>query len=349
MALRRSSDVFQFSTQQECWEGMQYALDNHADIVNFSAGWHDNWNPKPDYKRWRDNVKNLMHGGVLFVTITHNDENRTGAPKNVRTPGRVPVALTVGSTDRTDKISKLSNHGPVTWQTVRPFLDYPWPPGLRKPDVTAPGVDILSTVLGGGYGPMDGTSMAAPHVAGLAALLLEKDPSLSPYDLKFIIEETSFPLSPKPDNVFGWGRIDALEAIKYRISPLPYDLATDRAGLDIWVDNDDNGRPNDPVPGTNHLYARIRNLGGQVVSDVEVRFYSFGARGASCGSGPRKRIGTYRVPILGPENSRHETALAVIHWEFQIGDPRCIGVEIAAHPPNRREMNRSNNTGFRKL
>ncbi|HEX5717753.1 MAG TPA: S8 family serine peptidase [Thermoanaerobaculia bacterium] len=350
MALRET-DSIQLSTQFECWMGMEYALDNGADIVNFSSGWRARWTPA--YAVWRLEIENLMDAGVLFVTITHNDENDIGSPDNVRTPGRVPLALTAGATTDKEALACFSNQGPVTWQTVDPYLDYPWPPGLRKPDVTAPGVDVVSTVRPDPiptrfYGSMSGTSMAAPHAAGLAALLLDKDPSLSPYDLKLIIEETSVnPSAPGPDNFFGWGRIDALAAIRYRLNLAAYDLAAPKK--EIWVDNNDDGVPDKPVPmATNHLYARILNLGGQAVSDVEVRFYSIGVGGGGCG-GSRKHIGTYRVPTLGPSGSRHAAAVAVIHWVPAAG-PWCVGIEIAApNPPNPPERRLSNNTASQEL
>jgi hypothetical protein len=353
MALK-VSDTQDRSQELECWAGMQYALENGADIVSFSVGWLDNWTP--EYGTWRRTVKNLMDGGVLFVTITHNkDATRPGirVPFVVRTPGRVPAALTVGATDDTDAIAAFSNQGPVTWQAVSPFQDYPWPPGLRKPDVVAPGVNIKSTRRGSGYENQSGTSMAAPHVAGLAALLLDKDPSLSPYELKLIIEETSIDRGVAgPDPVFGWGRIDAPAAIRYRLSPAVYDLAVLKAGEDIWIDNDDDGKPDkpDPLLTRNHLYARIRNLGGQAVSDVDVLFF-LGTGSGRCGNGPNTQIGSYRIPILGPERSRHGTALAVIHWRAPAptGDPLCVGIKIAAHPPNLPERRLANNTGFREF
>lgn len=380
MALRESNTIA-LSTQQECWDGMQYALDNGADIINFSSGWLDTWNPV--YDVWRNNIKNLMDAGVLFVTISHNDSNTTGAPDNVRTPGRVPLALTVGATDNTDTIAGFSNHGPVTWQTVNPFFDYPWPPGLLKPDVTAPGVDVISTFFplahlsanchdddGDGYGPCSGTSMAAPHAAGTAALLLEEDPGLTPYDLKFLIEETSVDLGAAgPDNEYGWGRVNALAAVNYTIDTSPYDLSVTGTNAvwtsnDIWVDNDDDGSADTPISlANNHLYARIRNIGGQVVSDVEVKFYyadvsTIGISGfdpngdGDPADGNFTYIGSYRVPTMGPAGSNHEEAIAMVNWNIPVppGTHWCVGIGIVAHdPPNASEGVTSNNTAFKNF
>ncbi len=369
MALRESNTAA-LSTEQECWAGMQYALANGADIVSFSSGWLDAWNPA--YSTWRNNVTNLMDAGVLFVTIAHNDSNTTGAPNNVRTPGRVPLAVTLGATDNADAIAGFSNNGPVSWQTTAPFFDYPWPPGLLKPDVSAPGVNVNSTTMGGGYSgnTWSGTSMAAPHASGEAALLLSKDPTLTPYELKFLLEETSVDKGdPGPDNVFGWGRIDALAAINYTISPTAYDLSVTGTNAlwttnDIWIDNNDDGTPDTPQALiNNHLYTRVRNIGGQVVSNVEVKFYyadvsTLGISGFDPNGdgdptdGNFTYIGSYRIPTLGPQGSRHDTAIALANWNIPIptGTHWCVGIGIVAHnPPNPVETNRGNNTAFRNF
>jgi len=370
MALRESNTIA-LSTQQECWQGMQYALDNGADIINFSSGWLDAWNPV--YTTWRNNIKNLMDAGVLFVTIAHNDSNTTGAPDNVRTPGRVPLAVTLGATDNTDTIAGFSNHGPVSWQAVNPFFDYPWPPGLLKPDVSAPGVSVNSTQMGGGYvnGPLwSGTSMAAPHASGTAALLLEKDPGLTPYDIKFILEETAVDLGDAgPDNTYGWGRIDALSAVNYTIDPTAYDLSVTGTNAfwtsaDIWIDNNDDGVADIPVAlSNNHLYARVRNIGGQVVSNVEVKFYyadvsTLGISGFDPNGdgdpvdGNFTYIGSYWVPTIGPNGSNHDEAVALVNWNIPVppGTHWCVGIGIVAHnPPNAAEGNTSNNTVFKNF
>jgi hypothetical protein len=369
MALRESNTIA-LSTQQECWAGMQYALDNGADIVNFSSGWRDIWFPA--YATWRNNVTNLMDAGVLFVTVAGNESSITGAPNNVRTPGRVPLAVTLGATDNTDTIAVFSDNGPVSWQTVSPFFDYPWPPGLLKPDISAPGVSVNSTQNGGGYvnGPIwSGTSMAAPHAAGTAALLLEEDPSLSPYEIKFLLEETAVDLGAVgPDNEYGWGRINALSAINYTIDPTLYDLSVTGTSAvwtsaDIWVDNNDDGTPDIPVAlSNNHLYARIRNIGGQVVSNVEVKFYyanvaTMGISGfdpngdGDPDDGNFTYIGSYNVPTIGPSGSNHDEAIAIVNWNIPVPSGHwCVGIGIVApNPPNAAEVDTSNNAAFKNF
>lgn len=371
MCLKEANDGA-YTYEQFCIDGIEYALENKVDIINFSSGWSEDYYPPPDYANWRETVSNLMDAGVLFVTISHNHGNIFGSPDNVATPGRVPLALTLGATDSSDLIWEDSNHGPVTWQDISPFFDYPYPPGLLKPDITAPGVDILSTVPGGDYGIGSGTSSSAAFASGVAALLLDKAPDLTPYEIKFILEETSEVLSESEsgkDNVFGWGRIDAMEAIKCTIDPTPYDLSVTGTNAlwttsDIWVDNDDDEIPDTPhALDNNHLYARIRNIGGQVVSNAEVKFYyadvaTIGISGfdpngdGDPDDGNFEYIGSYHVPTLGPKGSRHEEAIALVHWNIPVpqGTHWCVGIGIVApDPPNAPEGNTSNNTAFKNF
>jgi subtilisin family serine protease len=87
---------------------------------------------------------------------------------------------------------------------------------LIKPDVSAPGTNVRSSVPGGGFGLKSGTSMAAPHVSGTAALVIAANSSLRgrPDLVRGVIEESAIRLgTPVPNNTFGWGAIDALAAV----------------------------------------------------------------------------------------------------------------------------------------
>jgi bacillopeptidase F len=99
-----------------------------------------------------------------------------------------------------------------------------------KPDIAAPGVDVRSSVPGGGYGLKSGTSMASPHVNGVVALMKQACPQLMPEQIKQIIYDTAYDLGdPGEDNDYGWGMIDAYQAVLMAIAmcgptpPLSYD------------------------------------------------------------------------------------------------------------------------------
>ncbi|MCP4633125.1 MAG: S8 family serine peptidase [candidate division Zixibacteria bacterium] len=83
-----------------------------------------------------------------------------------------------------------------------------------KPDISAPGVDVRSSYPGGGYTSMSGTSMASPHINGVIALMRQVNPSISVNEIKQIIFDTAVDLgSSGEDNDYGWGMVDAYEAV----------------------------------------------------------------------------------------------------------------------------------------
>ncbi|MDQ7006621.1 MAG: S8 family serine peptidase [Acidobacteriota bacterium] len=201
----------QFSDEPDVWEAMQYAADNGADAISMSLGWPHDQNP--DRATWRTNCENTIDLGTAMV-IAAGNEGSGNEPDNIRTPGDVPRVITVGATNCSDQAASFSSRGPVTWQDVPPYNDYPYPPGLIKPDVAAPGVDTKSHNLCSGYSIKSGTSMATPHVAGAVALMKSSNPGLTHDDLKAILEDTSIDLGePGKDNTYGSGRVDAYEAV----------------------------------------------------------------------------------------------------------------------------------------
>lgn len=162
------------------------------DIVNNSWGTS---NSADD--RYRADVAALRAAGILPVFSAGNNgpNNRT-----VGSPGSYPESVAVGAVDEERMVAIFSSRGPSPWNET-------------KPEVAAPGVNVRSTMPGGGYAIADGTSMAAPHVAGLAALLLQADPSLSPDEIEALLTSTATPISTKhPNNNSGWGIVDAYAA-----------------------------------------------------------------------------------------------------------------------------------------
>jgi subtilisin family serine protease len=157
-------------------------------------------------------IEHLRHAGQMFVAGAGNDGPACGT---IGPPGLAEAALTVGAVDRHGVIADFSGRGPVT-------LDGS---GRAKPDVVAPGVGILSSLPDGRYAEFGGTSMAVSHVAGLVALLWSANPALIG-DIprtEQIIAETAHDVpvpnvcgagNGKPNNVYGFGVVDALEAVR---------------------------------------------------------------------------------------------------------------------------------------
>jgi serine protease AprX len=148
--------------------------------------------------------------GILTVVSAGNDGY--GECSTVAAPLAIyDAAYTVGATDSSDYLAVYSSRGPVTVDASNRL----------KPDLVAPGSGIRSSVLGGGYGYRSGTSMAAPHVAGAAALLWSAVPGLAD-DLEateaqlnahaYAIASSACSSEGVPNNLYGWGRLDVYAA-----------------------------------------------------------------------------------------------------------------------------------------
>jgi serine protease AprX len=201
-----------FSGEQSVWDSMQYGVANGADVLTASLGWPHFVNPNRPV--WRQVCENAIAAGVVVIYAAGN-EGCGSPPDNVRTPGDVPAVITVGAVDCNDFLASFSSCGPITWQGIPPYDDFPYPPGLVKPDICAAGVNVTSHQTCSGYVGNSGTSMATPHIAGVAALLLEANPALDQAGVKALLESTALDLGPAgKDNQYGAGRARAFDAVQ---------------------------------------------------------------------------------------------------------------------------------------
>jgi subtilisin family serine protease len=147
-------------------------------------------------------VQNWVNAGILPVYAAGNNGMWGG---KVGTPAAFPQSWAVAATTNTDGLAYFSSQGPITWD------DKP----LMKPDISAPGQNIVSCADGDGLVSNSGTSMACPNVAGVAALMFQADPSLSIEQIRLIAEETAKDLgTPGKDGKFGSGLIDAYKIVE---------------------------------------------------------------------------------------------------------------------------------------
>ncbi len=176
--------------------GIEQAAVDGAMVINLSLG-----GPGDPNDPVCQAVDNAVNGGIVVAVAAGNSGPDY---ETIGSPGMARRALTVGASDKNDLIASFSSRGPAP-QTYQ-----------MKPDITAPGVGILSTVPGGScplcsesrYLALNGTSMATPHAAGAAALLLQRFPSWSPDRVHEALAERAVDLG---ENHFtqGSGRLDA--------------------------------------------------------------------------------------------------------------------------------------------
>lgn len=189
------------------------------DIINNSWGCPIEEGCTPDQMSSIEPAVNAADAAGILVVVSAGNAGPTCGSVN-DPPAIYPRSFAVGATASNDSIANFSSRGVVTYQDKQ----------VAKPDIAAPGVSVYSSVPDNGYGFLSGTSMAGPHTAGVAALLLSAQPDLSGQTdlIKTILQRTANPVtnflcggSPGgvPNNVFGWGIINARRAIESLSQP----------------------------------------------------------------------------------------------------------------------------------
>ncbi|MBE1492445.1 S8 family serine peptidase [Plantactinospora soyae] len=189
--------------------GMEWAVRQGARVVNLSLGGPAAEGPDPVTEAL-DALS--ASSGTLFVVSAGN---AGPGRQTVATPGTADRALTVGAVDGRDGIADFSSRGPRLGD------------GAVKPELTAPGVGIvaaraagttLGEVVDADYTSMSGTSMAAPHVAGAAALLAQRHPDWRAEQLKAALVSSATETPGTPTWTQGAGRVDVAAALDQEIS-----------------------------------------------------------------------------------------------------------------------------------
>ncbi len=197
--------------------GMEWASATiKARVVNMSLG----AGPSDGTDIMSQAVNRLSRdNGTLFVISAGN----FGEPGTIGTPGAADAALTVGSVTKSDELSDFSSRGPR-------MNNY-----AIKPDIAGPGSDIVAARATGtfpdeavdeNYAKLSGTSMAAPHVAGAAAILAQKYPSWSGEQLKAALMGSAKQLDGLGANEIGAGRLDVARAVSQQVVAVPGSVST---------------------------------------------------------------------------------------------------------------------------
>ncbi|GGB69532.1 bacillopeptidase F [Fictibacillus barbaricus] len=170
------------------------------DVVNNS------WGGGPGLDDWyREMVQNWRAADIFPAFAAGNGLDQ--APGTIANPANYPESFAVGATDSDDKLAYFSLVGPSPYG------------GILKPEITAPGVNVRSSVPGGGYeGGWNGTSMATPHVAAVVSMLRQVNANLTVEEIDEILKKSAIPLTDSrflesPNNGYGYGLINAYDAV----------------------------------------------------------------------------------------------------------------------------------------
>lgn len=191
--------------------GMEWAISNKMDVINMSIG------APIDSAAFKDVCDRAYQAGIIVVAASGNTKSNS-----IEFPAAYDSVIAVSSTNQDDSFSSFSNYAP-------------------KNELSAPGAAITSTMRGGGYGSMNGTSQSAAHVTGAAAILLAKgvadgnNDGRRADDVRTLLATSAKDLGdPGRDQYFGFGRVDLEKAL---IPPAPskweYSITKNRARHDF--------------------------------------------------------------------------------------------------------------------
>ena len=220
-------------TFEQVIAGMEWSVSEGADVMSMSFG-------ASDYQDVLiDPVVNSIDAGTTVVARVGNS-----GEGNSETPGNIYDAIGVGASNKTEVIADFSSGEVIdTDEAWEDPLDH-WPDEYIVPSVTAPGVDVLSSSAGGGYGKLSNTGMSAAYVSGVVALAQSaSEEDLEPEALEEGIEQSAFkpddwdPPAGERDTRYGSGIIDANGTIDYLVDE--YTLTVNIEGEGTVTDHED--------------------------------------------------------------------------------------------------------------
>jgi subtilisin family serine protease len=179
--------------------GIDWAVTNHARIISMSLGTSpvDGGGTQPNcdsvFPTLTHAINNAVAAGVAVVAAAGNS-----GTAGLGAPGCISSVIAAGAVDSSDQLASFSSVGAA----------------MKDHGIAAPGVDIYSSFLNGGYAVLSGTSMATPMVSGTIALMLSKNPNQSPTTMRSVLFSTADCVqTPCPNTDIGHGRVNALSAV----------------------------------------------------------------------------------------------------------------------------------------
>ncbi|HSS51470.1 MAG TPA: S8 family serine peptidase [Thermoanaerobaculia bacterium] len=203
-------------TDAQVLAGIDWAVETKVDVINLSLG---GWVLDPETPTtYTEAILSCIAAGIPVVAAIGNEGQQTTG-----SPGNDQFALSIGATDPQDRAAAFSGGRTMVLRECD-YIDPKYLPLLySKPDLSAPGVAVYSSVPGGGWKAMSGTSMAAPHVAGAIALLLsatqirkKEAGAHRAFLISDLITGSVEDLGESgQDHRYGFGRLDVLRAVDF--------------------------------------------------------------------------------------------------------------------------------------
>nr|WP_281271826.1 S8 family serine peptidase [Oceanobacillus chungangensis] len=255
-------------TDVDLLEAAEWILAPGGDVTKAPDVVNNSWGGGPGLNEWYRDVVIAWRAAEIFPEFSAGNTtlSNPGGPGSIATPANYPESFATGATDSNDLLASFSLEGPSPYE------------GDIKPDISAPGVNIRSTVPGGGYeGGWNGTSMAGPAVSAVVALLKQVDSSLTVDEIEEILFATATPLtdreySASPNMGYGHGLVNAYDAVSSIVSGLgTMEGQVTKAGEDSEAPTFEHAAPAETYAGMN-LDLIIQAGDNVSVSSVEVNY-----------------------------------------------------------------------------
>jgi subtilisin family serine protease len=275
-------------------------------------------------------IDNIEAAGIVTIFAAGNEGPALGTMRNPADRASSPLnTLSVGAVDHQSLlVADFSSRGPASCDGAS-----------IKPELVAPGVSIYSTTNDGTYKYMSGTSMAAPFVAGLVALMRQYNPEATVEEIKNALIQATLDLGPAgEDNAYGYGMIDASQVLDYLPAPeLPHVAVYNHSihsGGDNFADPGETAEIsltlNEPTGLLDSVDVWVSSNSEWVASDPDTIRYIF-AQGA-----------TYAVSLdpfylhVSPDAISGNSAWLEVHFRFLNGlgeDTVAYSIDIGHRPP----------------
>jgi len=197
-------------------DAAEWILAPDGDVTKAPDVVNNSWGGGPGLDEWYRDVVIAWRAAEIFPEFSAGNTTifNPGGPGSIASPGNYPESFATGATDINDNLASFSLQGPSPYE------------GDIKPNISAPGVNIRSTVPGNGYeGGWNGTSMSGPAVSAVVALMIQANASLTVDELEEIIIQSAVPLTdsefPESPNMgYGYGLVNAYDAVSSLVSGL---------------------------------------------------------------------------------------------------------------------------------